>query len=114
MALPTPAAEPTRPLATVPPPATASSVSIRVMHYHRVGHCVGELVASRDGMTFVPESKASRDGFEFKYNEFVHVMDDATLTIKSSTRTYRFKAFVDKRRNDPSLDEFETRLSRWR
>jgi len=65
-------------------------------------------------MTFVPESKTSRDGFAFKYNEFVHVMEDATLTIKSSTRTYRFKAFVDKRRNDPSLDEFETRLSRWR
>ena len=113
MALPAAAPELTRPLATVPT-ATESSVSIRVMHYHRVGHCVGELVASRDGMRFVPESKTSRDGFEFKYNEFVHVMEDATLTIKSSTRTYRFKAFVDKRRNDPSLDEFETRLSRWR
>jgi hypothetical protein len=65
-------------------------------------------------MTFVPESKASRDGFEFKYNEFVHVLEDETLTIKSSTRTYRFKAFIDKGRNDPSLDEFATRISRWR
>src|SRR5947207_3142823 len=85
---------PVHPPTSAPPPTTASSVSIRVMHYHRVGHCVGELVASRDGMTFVPESKTSRDGFAFKYNEFVHVMEDATLTIKSSTRTYRFKAFI--------------------
>jgi len=111
----TPVVETTRPdAASVPTSAVASFVSIRVMHYHRVGHCVGQLVASRDGMTFVPESKASRDGFEFKYNEFVHVLEDETLTIKSSTRTYRFKAFIDKGRNDPSLDEFATRISRWR
>ena len=106
-------------LATILPrvetqPANPTSLSIHVMHYHRVGHCVGHLVATRAGMAFVPESKTSRDRFEFKYNEFVHVVEDDTLTIKSSTRTYRFKAIVDKGDDDPTLDEFESRISRWR
>jgi hypothetical protein len=65
-------------------------------------------------MAFVPDSKTGRDAFEFKYNEFVHVMQDDTLTIKSSTKTYRFKAFIDKDDNDPTLDQFEARMTRWR
>jgi len=96
------------------PPVSPASLSIHVMHYHRVGHCVGRLVATRTGMAFVPDSKTSRDAFEFKYNEFVHIVQDDTLTIKSSTRTYRFKAIIDKEDNDPSLDQFEARLKHWR
>ena len=65
-------------------------------------------------MAFVPDSKTSRDAFEFKHNEFVHVMQDDTLTIKSSTRTYRFKAFIDKGDTDPTLDQFDARMTRWR
>jgi hypothetical protein len=84
------------------------------MHYHRVGHCVGQLVANRTGIAFVPDSKTSRDAFDFKYNEFVHIVQDDTLTIKSNTRTYRFKAIVDKGDNDPTLDQFEARITRWR
>ena len=84
------------------------------MHYHRVGHCDGHLVATRAGMAFVPDSKTSRDGFDFKYNEFIHVVQDDTLTIKSSTRTYRFKAIVDKVDNDATLDQFAARITRWR
>jgi hypothetical protein len=95
-------------------PANPASLSIHVMHYHRVGHCVGRLVATRAGMAFVPDSKTSRDGFDFKYNEFVHVVQDDTLTIKSSTRTYRFKAILDKEDKDPTLDQFETRMKHWR
>jgi hypothetical protein len=41
-------------------------------------------------------------------------MQDDTLTIKSSTRTYRFKAITDKNDNDPTLDQFEARMTRWR
>jgi len=95
-------------------PATPTSLSIHVMHYHRVGHCVGHLVASRAGMAFVPDDKTSRDAFDFKYNEFVHIVQDDTLTIKSDTRTYRFKAIIDKTDNDPTLDQFEARIKHWR
>jgi hypothetical protein len=84
------------------------------MHYHRVGHCAGQLVATRAGMAFVPDSKTSRDAFDFKYNEFVHIVQDDTLTIKSNTRTYRFKAIIDKADNDPTLDQFEARMKHWR
>ena len=113
-----PAATVPSPNAAVPPaeiqPSHPTSLSIHVMHYHRVGHCVGHLVATRMGMAFVPDSKTSRDGFDFKYTEFVHVVQDDTLTIKSSTRTYRFKAIIDKADSDPSLDQFEARISHWR
>jgi diguanylate cyclase (GGDEF)-like protein/PAS domain S-box-containing protein len=115
------------PFASPNPPAVATaqprvettlsgptSLSIHVMHYHRVGHCVGRLVATRVGMAFVPDSKLSRDAFDFKYTEFVHVVQDDTMTIKSSTRTYRFKAIIDEDDNDPTLDQFEARITRWR
>jgi hypothetical protein len=95
-------------------PAGATSASIHVIHYHRVGSCVGRLVASRTGMGYVPDSPTSRDAFDFKYSEFVHVMQDETLTIKSSTRTYRFKAFNDKSEHDPTLGEFAEQISRRR
>jgi len=91
-----------------------ASLSIHVMHYHRVGHCLGRLVATRAGMAFVPDSKTSRDAFDFKYNEFVHIVQDDTLTVKSNTRTYRFKAIIDQADSDPSLDQFEARIKRWR
>jgi diguanylate cyclase (GGDEF)-like protein/PAS domain S-box-containing protein len=91
-----------------------TSLSIHVMHYHRVGHCVGRLVATRAGMEFVPDSKTSRDSFDFKYKEVVHVVQDDTLTIKSNTRTYRFKAIADNESNGPTLDQFEAQITRWR
>jgi diguanylate cyclase (GGDEF)-like protein/PAS domain S-box-containing protein len=117
--LPVAAATPPAALPTTAPrvenqPSSPTSLSIHVMHYHRVGHCVGHLVATRVGMAFVPDSKTSRDAFDFKYNEFVHVVQDDTLTIKSNTRTYRFKAVIDKEDNDPTLDQFEARLKHWR
>jgi PAS domain S-box-containing protein len=93
------------------PPAATSPLSIHVMHYHRVGHCIGRLVASRAGMAFVPDSNTTSDGFAFKYNEFVHILQDDTLTIKSSTRTYRFRAVAGKDRKEPTLGEFEARMA---
>src|SRR5215510_383623 len=117
---PTPFASPNPPAFADAPPRVETplsgptSLSIHVMHYHRVGHCVGRLVATRAGMAFVPDSKLSRDAFDFKYTEFVHVVQDGTMTIKSSTRTYRFKAIIDKDDSDPTLDQFEARITRWR
>ena len=84
------------------------------MHYHRVGHCLGQLVAGRAGLAFVPDSKTSRDAFDLKYNEFVHLVQDDTLTIKSSTRTYRFKAMTENGDNDPTIDQLAARMRRWR
>jgi hypothetical protein len=65
-------------------------------------------------MEFVPDSKTSRDSFDFKYKEVVHVVQDDTLTIKSNTRTYRFKAIADNESNGPTLDQFEAQITRWR
>jgi len=96
------------------PSSATTSLSIRVMHYHRVGYCIGRLVATRVGLAFVPDSNTSRDAFEFKYIEFVHVVQDDTLTVKSSTRTYRFKAMIEKGDNDPTIDQFDARITRWK
>jgi EAL domain-containing protein (putative c-di-GMP-specific phosphodiesterase class I) len=96
------------------PSSATASLSIRVMHYHRVGYCTGRLVATRVGLAFVPDSNTSRDAFEFKYIEFVHVVQDDTLTVKSSTRTYRFKAMIEKGDNDPTIDQFDARITRWK
>ena len=92
----------------------ASSLSLHVIHYHRLGHCEGHLIASRTGVAYVPDTQASDDAFELAYNQFVHVLQDDTLTIKSSTRTYRFKPIVDKGDKAPSLSEFEARIAHWR
>jgi hypothetical protein len=65
-------------------------------------------------MAFVPDSKTSRDAFDFRYNEFVHVLQNDTLTVKSTTRTYRFKPIIDKHDDGPTLDQFEARIAGWR
>ena len=91
-----------------------SSLSLHVIHYHRLGHCEGHLIASRAGLAYVPDTQTTGDAFEFAYNQFVQVLQDDTLTIKASTRTYRFKPIVDKGERAPSLSEFEARLAHWR
>jgi hypothetical protein len=75
-------------------PPAQELTSVDVVHLHRVGmgSCQGRLVVSREGVEFVPDQKASKDGFALKYNEFLQTMEDGRLTIKSTTRTYRFKA----------------------
>jgi hypothetical protein len=71
-------------------PAVPELTSLSVVHLHVVGSCQGRLVVSRDGVAFVPD--VTKDGFALRYNEFLHTLADGMLTIKSSTRTYRFKA----------------------
>jgi PAS domain S-box-containing protein len=96
------------------PANDVQSLSLHVIHYHRLGHCEGHLIASRAGLAYVPDTQANDDAFEFGYNQFVHVLQDDTLTIKSSTRTYRFKPIVEKGEKPPSLSDFEARLAHWR
>ena len=75
-----------------PGPAARKPTSVNVVHLHRVGSCQGRLVVSHDGVAFVPDDKAAKDAFAFKYSEFLYALADSTLTLKSNSRTYRFKA----------------------
>ena len=78
------------PAARLFPPLT----SLPVVHQHRLGSCRGLLVVSRSGVTFVPDKEKGRvdDAFTFRHTEFLHVLADNTLTLKSNTKSYRFKS----------------------
>jgi hypothetical protein len=83
-----------RPTALIPaaPRSAAQAVTtVSVMHLHRVGSCQGHLVIARDAISFVPDDKANKDAFVFKYGEFLHTLSDGRLTIRSAARTYRFR-----------------------
>ena len=73
-------------------PATKSSAqtSFDVVHLHRIGKCTGQLVVSRTGVAFVPEKTPDGDAVTLKYDQFVHALNEDTLTIKSADHTYRF------------------------
>ncbi len=72
------------------PAASAQTTTLEVVHLHRLGDCRGRLTVSRDGVAFV--SSTEDDGFRLTSAEFLHTLADDTLTLKSATRTYRFKA----------------------
>jgi len=81
---------------SAPAPQTSGAAvqevtSLTVVHLHRVGSCQGRLIVSRDGVAFIPDETTAKDGFALKYREFLHTLADGRLTIKSNTRTYRFK-----------------------
>jgi diguanylate cyclase (GGDEF)-like protein/PAS domain S-box-containing protein len=73
------------------PPGSPAAASLNVLHLHRLGSCRGRLEVTRDGVAFVSEDHDS-DGFTLKHAEFVQALADDTLTLKSATKTYRFKA----------------------
>jgi EAL domain-containing protein (putative c-di-GMP-specific phosphodiesterase class I) len=70
------------------------SVTLPVEHQHRLGSCQGVLVASRDGVAFVPDERSNDtdDAFSLRHGEFLHELEEDDLTIRSNTRTYRFKS----------------------
>ena len=70
----------------------AQTSSLEVVHLHRFGNCRGRLDVGRDGITFVSEKDEDADSFTLKFVEFLHALSDDTLTLKSATKTYRFKA----------------------
>jgi diguanylate cyclase (GGDEF)-like protein len=85
---------------TIVRPAVERQTSFNVVHLHRVGSCDGRLVVSRAGVTFVPEEKANPDAFTLKTSEFLYTLAENRLTLKSSDRTYRFKAAAVAGKND--------------
>ena len=79
-------------------PAVQEITALSVVHLHLVGSCQGRLVVSRDGVAFVPDE--TKDGFALRYTEFLHTLADGMLIIKSTTRTYRFKAAATAGKDD--------------
>jgi hypothetical protein len=101
---------------SAPTPPTRSrglptTTSFDVVHLHRLGSCRGRLQVTRDGVAFVPEA-GSPDAVALKYAEFLHVLSDDTLTFKSATKTYRFKAAGS--RGGDQLREIADRIARSR
>jgi hypothetical protein len=95
------------------PAAAAATTSLEVVHLHRFGNCRGRLAVSRDGVAFVSEGK-NADAFTFKFPEFLHAMSDDTLTLRSATETYRFKAATTGDGSTSKLRELADRISRAR
>lgn len=67
------------------------SDSWQVQHLHRLGSCAGRLGVSTKGLTFTPEDRSSKDAFILTHDEFLPSSTDRALTIKSNTKTYRFR-----------------------
>jgi hypothetical protein len=110
-----PAATSPPPLQT-PPPPVAELASFHVSHQHRLGNCRGRLIVSRDGVAFVPDEVTANDAFALKHTEFLHTLADGTLSIKSATRTYRFKALAANGTDErgDGLDDVVNRIDRAR
>jgi diguanylate cyclase (GGDEF)-like protein len=90
--------------------------SLRVEHLHRLGNCRGRLVASSLALTFIPDEPQSNDAFSLTPGQFLSSLADKTLTIKSNTKTYRFRtAAVLGQSDDPSLlPAFVANMERFR
>ncbi|MGH6689061.1 MAG: putative bifunctional diguanylate cyclase/phosphodiesterase [Gammaproteobacteria bacterium] len=99
-----------------PEPAAPESASLKVLHLHRLGHCQGRLIVARNAVTFAPDEKTGSDVFAFQYGEFLHSVDVSTLTIRSHTRTYRFKAApgVDPQKTGRTLADIGAMIARFR
>jgi hypothetical protein len=69
---------------------------------------------SRDGIAFVSENEKDADSFTLTFAEFLHALSDDTLTLKSATRTYRFKAFGAGGDSTSKLHALADRISRAR
>jgi hypothetical protein len=65
---------------------------MEVVHLHRLGNCRGRLDVTRDGVAFASEEDDDAEAFTLKFTEFLHALSDDTLTLRSATRAYRFKA----------------------
>jgi diguanylate cyclase (GGDEF)-like protein/PAS domain S-box-containing protein len=71
------------------PAAQPLNLSFPVIHNHGLGSCTGILRISQDTLSWNPEKQ--KDGFVFKCSEFSYAASNDQLTIKSGTRTFRFK-----------------------
>lgn len=94
--------------------AVAGAASLEVAHLHRFGSCRGRLSLTRDGVAFAAEEQNDADAFTLKFAEFVHALSDDTLTLKSATKTYRFKALESHGGSASPLRELADGISRAR
>jgi hypothetical protein len=92
----------------------AETLSLEVVHLHRLGSCHGTLELTPDGLTFVPQSHQSDETFTLKYTEFLHALSDDTLTVKSAKKTYRFKAAAQGENSSIQLSDVADRIARAR
>lgn len=79
-----------------------TTTSFAAIHQHRFGSCRGLLVVSPNGIAYLPDEgkEKGEDAFSFSHSEFLHGLDDGTLTITSRDRTYRFKSAVSANKDD--------------
>jgi diguanylate cyclase (GGDEF)-like protein len=94
--------------------AVARTTTLQVVHLHRFGSCRGRLEVSRDGVAFVSEEEGDADAFTLKSAEFLHALSDDTLTLRSATRTYRFKAAASGADSTGRLRDLADQISRIR
>jgi diguanylate cyclase (GGDEF)-like protein len=95
--------------AAVPVGNRPATLSLQVLHLHRLGDCRGRLEVARQGVTF---SADGDDDFLLEYAEFVHALEGDTLVFKSATKTYRFKAA--ELGNNSQLRDLADRITRAR
>jgi diguanylate cyclase (GGDEF)-like protein len=112
-ATPVAASHPTPPVPQVEDP---KGRSWPVQHLHRFGSCAGLLGLSRKGLIFTPDDKSSRDAFTLTHDEYLPSSAGDTLTIKSNTKTYRFRVSTDGRTADSGapLVELTAAIARFR
>ena len=92
------------------PAKVAQATSLEVVHLHRLGDCRGRLDVTRDGAAFVSEEENDADAFTLKFAEFLHDLSDDTLTLRSATKTYRFKARESRGDGTTQLRELADRI----
>ena len=117
-----PAAKPPAAAAIPTPPAVSAAkpvvYSLPVVHKHAVRGCRGQLTVSPRGLAFVPDKEEDRvkDGFVFKYGEFLSAVSGDELTVTSQAKTYRFKAAdaSGKGEGRTRIQELGSRISRLR
>ena len=80
------------------------------MHLHRLGSCRGRLDVTRDGVAFV-SAEGDDEAFALRYTEFLHALSEDTLTLKSATRTYRFRTTASAGENAVQLRDLADRIA---
>ncbi len=107
--------------ATIPSPVAATRVAgpkglqpvlVDVEHLHVFGACRGRLRLSPAGLTYTPIDPSSKDGFTLVVGSVTPSLQEDTLTIKTPSRTYRFKSSVKGDRE--SIRDFAAAMSRVR
>src|SRR5688572_6566634 len=92
-----------------------SLTSLRVVHQHRSGSCRGQLVVSRDGVSYSPEDEGQdKDGFRLKYTQFLDELSGGSLRITSSDRDYRFRVAVPSGSEREQLEQLAAAIARFR